>query len=384
MNDNYLWDRSGPPDPEVQRLENLLGTLRHNRPAPEFAMPVRRFPSRLRQILPRFAAVAAIVVLVVAATLLARIQLRQSWAVSRLAGAPQVGSRPIGAVDRLPVGDWLVTDSASRAMIDVGLIGEVEVKPNSRLRLVSAAITDHRLELRRGAIFARIWAPPRVFAVETPSASAVDLGCVYTLEVDDAGVGVLRVETGLVTLAQQGRESLVPAGAMCISRPRLGPGTPYFETASEKLKRAIEQLDPLLGAPSGGVTGGIAGGVSGGIPGGPVGGMEGGVPGGVESGIEGGTEGVKKVRAAALDTVLREARKEDALTLWHLLVRVSEDEKARVFDRMAQLVPPPAGVTREGILRGDPAMRDAWADRLGIGLMSWWRYFWQKPMPAPR
>jgi len=363
MNDNYLWDRSGPPDLEVERLENLLGTLRHNRPAPEFQMPVRRFPSRLRQVLPRFAAVAAIVVLVVAATLLARIQLRQSWAVSRLAGAPQVGSRPIGAVDRLLVGDWLVTDSASRAMIDVGLIGEVEVKPNSRLRLVSAALTDHRLELRRGAIFARIWAPPRVFAVETPSASAVDLGCVYTLEVDDAGVGVLRVETGLVTLAQRGRESLVPAGAMCISRPRLGPGTPYFETASEKLKRAVEQLDPLLGVP-----GGIAGGVSGGIPGGPLGGVEG--------GVEGGMEGVKKVRADALDTVLREARKEDALTLWHLLVRVDEDEKARVFDRMAQLVPPPAGVTREGILRSDPAMRDAWADRLGIGLMSWWRYFW--------
>lgn len=29
MKDNYLWDRSGEPDPELQKLEDLLGTLRY-------------------------------------------------------------------------------------------------------------------------------------------------------------------------------------------------------------------------------------------------------------------------------------------------------------------------------------------------------------------
>ena len=29
MNDNYLWDRSGEPDPEIQELEEILGTLRY-------------------------------------------------------------------------------------------------------------------------------------------------------------------------------------------------------------------------------------------------------------------------------------------------------------------------------------------------------------------
>jgi hypothetical protein len=29
MNDNYLWDRSGEPDPEIQKLEDILGTLRY-------------------------------------------------------------------------------------------------------------------------------------------------------------------------------------------------------------------------------------------------------------------------------------------------------------------------------------------------------------------
>jgi hypothetical protein len=29
MKDNYLWDRSGEPDPEIQELEDTLGTLRY-------------------------------------------------------------------------------------------------------------------------------------------------------------------------------------------------------------------------------------------------------------------------------------------------------------------------------------------------------------------
>jgi len=353
MSNNYLWDGSGKPDPEVERLEKLLGTLREDLPAPAFEMPVRRLPVRWWQwqTMPRLAAVAAMLVLVLGATLLLRFQDRASWVVTRVEGAPHVASRLISNSGRLGLGEWLVTDSASRAVIDVGVIGEVEVKPDSRVQLLRADASDHRLALQQGAIFARIWAPPRLFSVETPSANAVDMGCVYRLEVDAAGASLLHVETGLVTLERNGRESLVPAGAMCLTRPGAGPGTPYYEDAPEKLKLALSQLDPLLGAS--------------------------------QSGAQGGNEGSKKIRAAALDTVLAESRKKDALTLWHLLTRVAPEEKNRIFDRMAQLVPPPAGVTREGILSGNAAMRDAWADQLGIGSMTWWRFFWKKTMPLP-
>ncbi len=36
MKDDYLWDGSGEPDPEVQKLEKTLGRYRHNQPAPQF------------------------------------------------------------------------------------------------------------------------------------------------------------------------------------------------------------------------------------------------------------------------------------------------------------------------------------------------------------
>ena len=55
MNDDYLWDKSGEPDPEVERLEKLLGEFRHN------VKPLRTAPAR------QWFRYAAAVVLVAAA-----------------------------------------------------------------------------------------------------------------------------------------------------------------------------------------------------------------------------------------------------------------------------------------------------------------------------
>jgi hypothetical protein len=69
-------------------------------------------------------------------------------------------------------------------------------------------------------------------------------------------------------------------------------------------------------------------------------------------------------RRNALTVILDQARPRDTLTLWHLLARVDGEDRGRVYDRMAMFVPPPAGVTREGVLDLDPKMLDAWRDAL--------------------
>ena len=57
MNDDYLWDKSGPPDPEIKQLEDILGTLRYQ-PKP-FEIP-RDVPApRRRNYFPLIAAIAA-------------------------------------------------------------------------------------------------------------------------------------------------------------------------------------------------------------------------------------------------------------------------------------------------------------------------------------
>jgi hypothetical protein len=336
MNDDYLWDGSGKPDPEVQRLERLLGRLRTDRPAPAFPQPVPLVrPGLLRAVMPRLAAAAAVVIIAFGAWFATR-PLQPGWEVARLEGSPKVGSERMGETARLAVGEWLETDASSRARINVGTIGQVQVDPETRVRLVRTRLTEHRLALERGTIHATIWAPPRLFFVETPSAVAVDLGCAYTLEVDTAGAGLLRVTYGWVGFELEGRESFVPAGAQCATRPGIGPGTPYFGDAPESLRAALAKLDFEPSNP--------------------------------------------EARAAALKVVLAESRKRDALTLWHLLARVNDAERSLVYDRMAALVPPPKGVTREGVLRGDRRMLELWWDELGLGDSAWWR-LWKGPWP---
>jgi hypothetical protein len=166
--------------------------------------------------------------------------------------------------------------------------------------------------MERGQLHATISAPPRLFIVETPSAVAVDLGCSYTLKVDKAGRSILHVTAGWVALELKGRESIVPAGAVCVTQPGKGPGTPYFDDASEKFQNALSKLDFQNG------------------------GMN------------------------ALSIVLSEAREYDTLTLWHLLSRVRGLARERVYERMAALIPPPAGVTKEGVMKLDKGMLDLW------------------------
>lgn len=65
MNDDYLWDRTGEPDPEIQELEKVLGTLRYQ-PRP-LVIPAQRQswfkPSLRRGYAPPLAMAATIAVM---------------------------------------------------------------------------------------------------------------------------------------------------------------------------------------------------------------------------------------------------------------------------------------------------------------------------------
>jgi hypothetical protein len=238
-----------------------------------------------------------------------------SWEVVRLDGSPSVGSRHVAEAGRIAVGEWLQTDASSRARIGIGEIGSVEVEPNSRVRLLAAKPNEHRLALDRGEISAVVSAPPRLFFVDTPASTAVDLGCAYRMKTDEAGSGTLMVSAGWVALEWKGRESLVPAGALCRTRPS-GPGTPYFEDSSEAFRQALTAFDF----------------------------------------DNGGSE--------ALRVVLSQSRVRDTLTLWHLLSRVDPGERLRVFDRMVELMPLPPGVAREKALQLDQDTLNRWREEL--------------------
>jgi hypothetical protein len=221
-----------------------------------------------------------------------------------------------GGTQRMAAGEWVDTRGGSPARIIVGQLGTVDVAPQTRVRLGQVSQSEYRLQLDRGTISAEINAPPRLFIVDTPASAVVDLGCAYTVTVDADGAGELRMTKGWSSLEWKGRESLVPAGAMCRTRPGAGPGTPYFEDASAALKQAVNDFDA-------------------------------------------GTD-----RANALEVILAESRVRDTLTLWHLLSRVETSDRVRVYERIALFEPPPAGVTRDRLLALDADALRRWREEL--------------------
>ena len=266
----------------------------------------------------RIAALSAVVVVAVVIGLMwsSYYGPRASLEVSNIVGNVRIGGGRINKPGSLKVGETLETGESSGAKIRIATIGEVELDPNSRIRLVQTRESEHRLALDHGRLSAKITAPPRLFFVNTPSAEAIDLGCAYTLEVDNAGRSILHVTSGWVELVGNGHESYVPVGAMCEARPGIGPGTPYFEDAPETFVRALERFD-----------------------------------------FDGGDE-------QAFNTVLAECRERDTFTLWQMLSRVEGTRRVQVLNRMIELVGLPPSVTREGTLQLDPETLEAWKDEM--------------------
>jgi hypothetical protein len=310
MREDYLWDRSGAPDPEVARLEALLAPLGHR----ERAVAPARKPWR---------AMAAAAAVVLAAVSLWRFDtppgVETGWQVERLEGSARVGAKSAEVSMGLRAGQVLRTAKDSTLMLQDDALGRIDLGPESEIR----ATSKRQLQLDRGKLHAFIWAPARQFVVDTPSARAIDLGCEYTLDVNPRGDGLLKVALGWVAFQFHGQESFIPGGAQCVTRKLKGPGIPYYEDAPAALAQSVASFE--------------------------------------------------RGDATALDGILAAARPRDGLTLWHLLTRVAAKDRGQVFDRFAEVVKLPPEVSRERVLRKDPEMIDLCWDALDLENTGWWR-----------
>jgi len=247
---------------------------------------------------------------------------QDTWTIAVLSGEARVGSLPVSGSGSLRAGQVFETGAGGLASIRMPRVGRLDVEPNTALRMVVSGRNQQRLSLLRGTIHARVMSPPRVFIVDTPSAVATDLGCAYTLHVDPSGDGTLRVTHGWIEFEWKGRDSLVPTGAMAVTRAGAGPGTPFFEDSSEAFRQALSRYDFPPDAPA---------------------------------------------RSRALAAVLSEASPHDAVSLLNLVRNAPAADRGAVYDTLARLVPSPSGASRDAAIAGDPRALDPWWPAVGIG-----------------
>ena len=96
MNDDYLWDKSGEPDPEIKKLEEILGTLRYE-PKP------LKLPRR-RNYLALLAIAATVVMALLAGGLWTQIQTNEpkipAVAISTATTTPPISVLPVSVKKR--------------------------------------------------------------------------------------------------------------------------------------------------------------------------------------------------------------------------------------------------------------------------------------------
>jgi hypothetical protein len=167
-----------------------------------------------------------------------------------------------------------------------------------------------------------------MFVFRTPSGSVRDLGCIFDLNVDEAGTSRVRVDTGWVQMDNNYGESLIPAGASALMRRLSRPGVPIYDDSSGEFAAAVRAAQ----------------------------------------------EDGEDTERHQLDTIVRTARRRDVLTLL-MLANVSPDDlKPVLLRRAAALWPPPAGVTVDAILAGDRDQLWKWHGALDVPpVKSWWR-----------
>ena len=325
--DDYLWDKAGAPDPEVARLEAVLAPLAHDGAPlelPADVVPVIPIGAARKR---RRWAILGAAVGAAAAAAIALVVLRppaaprgcdagEGFAFAADQAVACGGGR--GTSGTLAVGSWIETADGI-AQVQVASIGTVELKPGSRLALRGTSPAEHRLALERGALHARVSAPPRLFVIETPSATAIDLGCEYDLAVAPDGTGTIAVTTGQVELAGAGDTVVVVPAATEATFTARGVGLPVRKEATPALRAAVAGFDPAD----------------------PI----------------------------TVDAVLAAAGPGDQITLINLLVLAAPYQRAAIHDALFELSPTPEDVLRDAIIAGDATALARWRDSVVDGWM---------------
>ncbi|PZQ19444.1 MAG: hypothetical protein DI564_01690 [Rhodanobacter denitrificans] len=316
-----LWSPEQPGDPELVRLERLLGRYRHVLSG----VPMPAAPPRRRWI--RALAIAGGAIAAAALTVAVWLPWRLHWT----ADAPWPVSADVPApTPALAVGDTLQTGAGQHARVAIARIGALEVSPQTRLSLIETRSGHHRIALETGHVHARVWAPPGAFGVLDGGAEVIDLGCVFDLWKHADGSGRLAVGSGWVMHSEGGRETLVPAGYAL----DFGPdhvGLPLRPAAPSAFADAVTALDRML--------------------------------------YEGHRDADLETRSADLATA------DDAFTLLSLLTRYPALADGPLYPRLAETIdaPPLDARHREAWASGSVHAINAWWDRMPRPPKQWWR-----------
>lgn len=220
------------------------------------------------------------------------------WEVMQLTGQPKIGNIVINKDDGFSTESTVETNESSSVTFVMPDLGRLFIDKSS---VVSRTKNSNEVKIDKGQIRKFEGDATDVLTVLTPLAKFTEFykGGAFRIHVDENGACKLVVESGWVIVNIKEFDSYVPKNFDCqISRGRYA--IPYPSDSSPQLINLLQNF----------------------------------------SGINDPSVG----------TILSQMTIKESLSLWHIIQLISTENRSIAFDKLNELIPVPAGVTKEGIL----------------------------------
>ncbi|HSR18907.1 MAG TPA: hypothetical protein VLM39_12515, partial [Ignavibacteriaceae bacterium] len=208
--------------------------------------------------------------------------------------------------------DDILETFSNSAVIMIPEIGQVSLNPWSKIQKKGS----YNLLLSKGDLTAENKNAEESFVAQvfTSDIKCAGNGVAYKLKINNDNTADLTVSNGKAIATGNKLESVVTPGFVCRIREK-GPEIPMSLNSSEETKKALELLSYYNDQD-------------------------------------------------ALNKVLNQSGLAEGISLWHLLKRITGDNRGAVFNKLYSLYPPPKGVDQESILRLKEEALNKWFNQI--------------------
>jgi hypothetical protein len=252
----------------------------------------------------------SIILVVIAVILIANLGSNVPWQLNGVQGQFKVNGRILTGGE-LNNDDILETFSNS-AVIMIPEMGQVSLNPWNKIQKKSS----YNLLLSKGDLTAENKNAEESFTAQVFNSEikCAGTGVAYKLKINNDNTADLTVSNGRAIVTGNKLESVVTPGLICRISEK-GPEIPMSLNSSEETKKAFELLSYYNDQD-------------------------------------------------ALNKVLNQSGLAEGISLWHLLKRITGDNRGAVFNKLYSLYPPPKGVDQESILRLKEEALNRWFNQI--------------------
>lgn len=239
---------------------------------------------------------------------------KSGWEIMQFSGQPMINDQKLQEGDSFKPNDVISTDPNSTVAFIIPEVGRILIDNSSTIKRSSSGF---EISLESGQIKKYEDNAAEFLTVLTPLAKIKELykGSAFKLKVSERDQTNLSVESGWVIVEVKEFESYVPKNYSCvISKGRYV--IPFPSTSTPELISLLE--------------------------------------------------GFSGVNDPSIGTILSLSTPKEALSLWHLLQLVSNENRFILFDRLNELIPVPNGVTKEGIQALNKEMLLKWRQEIEL------------------